>query len=175
MADFNRVRAGGLYRYNPVAIDRLNPACIQRDGNRGRMETIMDDEREDEFMDTMSEPTQSHAELLEMRKRFVTYLARLDEQIRRAAIKEEMDRVLTTDIDRTEIDWLEEHVAQVEGPLPETTYPSENALAHRDANADSTPLIGSTVTSNKPVGGEGVRSARYELYRLNTQAGGKLV
>jgi hypothetical protein len=139
------------------------------------METIMDDEREDEFMDTMPEPTQSHAQLLEMRKRFVTYLARLDEQIRRAAIKEEMDRVLTTDIDRTEIDWLEEHVAQVEGPLPETTYPSENALAHRDANADSTPLIGSTVTSNKPVGGEGVRSARYELYRLNTQAGEKLV
>lgn len=134
----------------------------------------MDDEREDEFMDTMPEPTQSHAQLLEMRKRFVTYLARLDEQIRRAAIKEEMDRVVTTDIDRTEIDWLEEHVAQVEELLPETAYPSENALAHRDATADSTPLR-STVTSNKPAGSEGVRRARYELYRLNTQAGGKLV
>ena len=53
----------------------------------------MDDEREDEFMDSMPEPAESHAQLLELRKRFVIYLARLDEQIRRAVIKEEMDRV----------------------------------------------------------------------------------
>jgi len=72
----------------------------------------MDDEREDEFMDSMPEPAESHAQLLELRKRFVIYLARLDEQIRQAEIKEEMDRVVTADNDRTDIDWLEEHVAQ---------------------------------------------------------------
>jgi hypothetical protein len=96
----------------------------------------MDDEREDEFMDSMPEPTQSHAQLLELRKRFVTYLARLDEQIRRAAVKEERDRV-TTDTDRIEIDWLEKHVAQVEEPLPDTAYPRENTWTPRDVNADS--------------------------------------
>ena len=128
------------------------------DGNRGRTETIMDDmddmdDERDEFMDSMPEPTQSHAQLLELRKRFVTYLARLDEQIRRAAIKEEMDRVVTTDTDRTEIDWLEKHVAQVGEPLPDTAYPRENTWTPRDVNADSTPLTASTVTSNKLVRG----------------------
>ena len=132
----------------------------------------MDDEREDEFMDSMPEPTQSHAQLLELRKRFVIFLARLDEQIRRAAIKEEMDRV-TTDTDRDEIDWLEEHVAQVEEPLPAIVYPRGNTWTHRDA--DSTPLTASTVTSNKLIRGRRVRSGTYELHRSNTQAGGKLV
>ena len=33
MGDFNRVRAGGLYRYNPVAIDRLNPPYDVSDGD----------------------------------------------------------------------------------------------------------------------------------------------
>jgi len=33
MADFNRVRAGSLYRYNPVAIDRLNPPYDVNDGD----------------------------------------------------------------------------------------------------------------------------------------------
>jgi hypothetical protein len=112
----------------------------------------MDDEREDEFMDSMPEPTQSHAQLLETRKRFVTYLACLDEQIRRAAIKEEMDRV-TTETDRTGIDWLEEHVAQVKEPLPAIAYPRGSTWTHRDVNADSTPLTASTVTSNKLVRG----------------------
>jgi|ERR1019366_4401354 hypothetical protein len=102
---------------------------MQRDGNRGRTETIVDDmddrddEREDEFMDSMPEPTQSHVQLLETRKRFVTYLARLDEQIRRATIKEEMDRVVT-DTDRTDIDWLEEHVAQAKGQHGRTDTPT---------------------------------------------------
>ena len=136
---------------------------MQRDGNRGRTETIMDDmddERDDEFMDSMPEPTQSHAQLLELRKRFVTYLARLDEQIRRAAIKEEMDRV-TTETDRTGIDWLEEHVAQVEEPLTAIAYPRGNTWTHRDVNADSAPLTDSTVTSNKLVRGR--RGAKRNL------------
>jgi hypothetical protein len=120
----------------------------------------MDDEREDEFMDSMPEPTQSHAQLLELRKRFVTYLARLDEQIRRAAIKQEMDRV-TTDTDRAEIDWLEEHVAQVEEPLPAIAYPSGSTWTDRDVNADSTPLTASTVTSNKLARGR--RDARRKV------------
>ena len=120
----------------------------------------MDDEREDEFMDSMPEPTQSHAQLLELRKRFVTYLARLDEQIRRAAIKEEMDRV-TTDTDRAEIDWLEEHVAQVEEPLPDIAYPRENTWTHRDVSADSTPMTASTVTSDRL--GRGRRGAKRKV------------
>jgi hypothetical protein len=33
MADFNRVRAGRLYRYNPVTIDRLNPLYDVNDGD----------------------------------------------------------------------------------------------------------------------------------------------
>ena len=111
----------------------------------------MDDERH-EFMDSMPEPNQSHVQLLELRKRFVIYLARLDEQIRRAAIKEEMDRV-TTDTDRSEIDWLEKHVAQVEEPLTDITEPSGNTSMHGDVNADSTPMTAPTVTSGKLVRG----------------------
>ncbi len=121
----------------------------------------MDDEREDEFMDSMPEPIQSHAQLLETRKRFVIYLARLDEHIRRAAIKEEMDRVVTTDTDRAEIDWLEEHIAQVEEPLPAIAYPNGNTGAHRDVNADSTPLTVSTVTSSKLVRGR--KAAKHKI------------
>ncbi len=127
MADFNRVHPGRLYRYSPVAIDRFyRPHNATRDGadpnlTRARFvvlaETIMDDEREDEFMDSMPEPAQSHAQLLELRKRFVIYLARLDEQIRRADIKEEMDRVATADTERTDIDWLQMHVAQAKGNI----------------------------------------------------------
>jgi hypothetical protein len=33
MADFNRVRAGGLYRYNPVAIDRFHRPHNINDGD----------------------------------------------------------------------------------------------------------------------------------------------
>jgi hypothetical protein len=33
MADFNRVHPGRLYRYNPVAIDRLNPPYDINDGD----------------------------------------------------------------------------------------------------------------------------------------------
>jgi hypothetical protein len=33
MADCNRARAGSLYRYDPVAIDRLNPPYNLNDGD----------------------------------------------------------------------------------------------------------------------------------------------
>jgi hypothetical protein len=109
----------------------------------------MDNERGDEFMDSMSEPTQSHAQLLELRRRFVTYLARLDEQIRRAAITEKMDRVVTSDIDRSEIEWLEKHVAQIKEPLPDIAYQTGNIWTNQDVNASSAPLT--TVNSSKLV------------------------
>ena len=77
MADFNRVHPGRLYRYSPVAIDRFHrPHNATRDGadpnlTRARFvvlaETIMDDEREDEFMDSMPEPAHPLKELIRAR------------------------------------------------------------------------------------------------------------
>ena len=37
MADFNRVRPGSLYRYNPVGTDRLNPPYDINDGDSVRV------------------------------------------------------------------------------------------------------------------------------------------